>query len=136
MPIDLKNLNPGVRFYWPEDSDKEEWVELRDLTSVQQRKLLRECGVKPSKEFRVNPETRRMEAIEYYGSDPEVAEKFEALVYDAYIVDWNFETPDGQKIECNKDNKRILIEGHPKFRQWIDSCLEELRLHKGEVEKN
>ena len=139
MPFDLKNLNPSVRFYWP-DSGNEEWVELRLLTDQDRLQLVRETKKLRKHEFVLNPESKRMERVTYLDTDLDEEVMFQDKVTDHMIVNWNFKELDGAEIECNKENKLLMMNGSEIFKDWIMKCIEtmekDLEKQKELEEKN
>jgi len=139
MPFDLKNLNPPVRFYWP-DSENKEWVELRRLTDQDRLKFIRETRNLRKHEFVLNPDSKRMERVSYVDTDLDEEVAFQDKVTDHMIVNWNFCEADGTEIPCSKENKLLMMNGSEVFKTWIMKCIEtmekDIKERKESEEKN
>lgn len=132
MPIDFNTLDAPVRFYWPEDPEGKEWIELRLLDRHETTSLFKKANIKQTAEFKVNPQTKQLERVTYLESDLEKDIAFSDLMLDATITNWNFIKPDGEAIPCTKENK-IKIVNAPHIRTWIDDCIATMK--EGEKKK-
>jgi len=143
MPIDINNLNPGVRFGFPDD-DSEEWVSIRRLTQealsrigeeteknhVEYRQPLNEKG---KVNQRVPPQ--RVEWTEIIES-----KKKEEMLWDYSIEDWNLFDLEGKSVPCTLENKVKLMRESGSFPIfWADKIeiLNETEpAHEKALEKN
>lgn len=123
--IDLKNLNPPVRFYWSED----EWVDFRVLSDADLRKLRKEVTQKRVEYKKIDGVVER---IEYRDVDEE---KLTELINDYCIVDWSLVDTEGNQIPCSTENKNLLMLHHPKFSNWASKCLRRIRKDNELVEE-
>lgn len=135
MPFDLKNLNPPSRFFWPDDPEGKEWVEIRLVSEHDRLTLVKKVGISRKAVFKVNPNSKRMERIEFADTDMEKGEEFIAGLNDLTIVTWDLKTPDGKKIPCTKESKNALLGGSERFSLWIEKCLKTLRGSEEEQEE-
>lgn len=142
MPFDLNNLNPPLRFFWPDDPKNEEWVDFRLVADRERLAIIKEVGLDRKVVFKANPLTKAMNRIEYADTSIEKGEEFLHRMYDLQIVDWNLKTPkpDVKSIPCTKKNKVLLMTGSEKFNKWAEECLETLaatgKKEEEELEKN
>lgn len=121
--FDLNNLNPAIRFTWPENEN--EWVEFRLPTREDYRAVLDKLGIKPKAELKVNPVTKRMERIEYMPTSGKDAE-YDAEINDIRIADWHLISPDGEDIPCTRENKNLMMRRCPPFARWAEQCLADM----------
>ena len=129
MPFDLKNLNPPIRCEY----NDEEWVELRQPSPEDMKKIFQELGCKWKVDKILNSHTRRMERIEYLDIPKDRADIYEESIVDLKIVNWNLKTTDGEEIPCNRANKILLMRGEPKFAAWVEKQLIEAEQAEAEA---
>ncbi|RLB84405.1 MAG: hypothetical protein DRH26_19245 [Deltaproteobacteria bacterium] len=129
MEFNLKNLNPAARFFF-DDGNKKEWVEIR----VCPADVLEDINNKTSKE-----------KVEYkkgnrFVTQQKDSKKWRLLFWDYVIADWGGVTSDGQKLECNAENKATLMGGSIQFSTFVSDKLEVLTddnlKHTEAAEKN
>jgi len=130
MKFDLKNLNPGVWFTFPNQDGIEEAKlakvclrvasieDIRDIkakttTKVVEHKLLRSKRGAPSAHTLI------------YDDKTPAQEKLEQeMLWDLAITDWqNLEDSKGVAIPCNKANKIALMSDSVEFAGFISDCL-------------
>ncbi len=141
MPFDPDLLNPTKRFIWPQsDEMEEEWVELRIVPDEVNRDFFKQIGVKPKKQIVFDPKTRQPQFAKDFDLTDDQTDKFFELVTDYTIVNWHLVTPDGSTIPCTREAKFKFMKQSPQFANWINECLEsirvDLKLVKEEEEKN
>lgn len=134
MPWNTSDLNPPTRFYFIEDGkDTQEYVSLRLASDADNKKFFDQLGVREKVEKTFNPKTRSMERMTFFDTSDEQREKFNELVWDFSIVEWNLLSTETDKtgapikIPCTKENKVQFMRESPKFASWIAKCLESLR---------
>jgi len=137
IAIALEDLNPAVRFYFDDDNRESGWVELRALNGGAADDINKKWS-KKKVEYRVNPQTRRNERIEFVEVDADGAFR---EVTDYNIADWNIpDAKTGEPIPCTTDMKVTLMRGSPEFAQFVTKSLDTLRVDEAavavEVEKN
>lgn len=120
MPWDLENLNPPCRFFF--GSDGIEWVDLR-LASNADRRRIREESVKTRIEYKVNPETRRMERIEYVEVDEEALNR---AANRFAITGWSLVDKKGDPIAFTPENVDRLMGGSREFAEFVANGLRQL----------
>ena len=131
--FDLKNLNPGAKFYWDEETD--EWVKFRIMADADLRKLRKKCAKERVEYRRVGkgPPQR----FEYLEIDEDL---FTEEINDFCIVEWRLLDTEGNEIPCTREYKNLLMLHNPQFSDWAAECLEQLRSDikkkKEEEEKN
>ena len=135
MPFDLENLNPSARFYWGDG--KKEWVELRNISMKQLRKIRNEAVKKTVEYYR--PEESDIKPFRYENEDVD-HDKLDELLWDYQITDWRIVNPDGKEIPCTLENKLLLMGNSTKFADWVVKCLNQLasdeKAQREEAEKN
>jgi len=122
MPFDLKNLNESARFYWPE-SNKTEWVDLRNIPIGEIRKLRKIAVKKEVEYYRPDNSDERPFRYEVENIDDE---KFSEYLWDYQISDWHITDPDGNDIPCTLENKMLLMSNSMEFADWVVNCLNQL----------
>jgi hypothetical protein len=125
MAWNLKNLNPPARFHY---NDTEEWIELRNVSIAEVRKIQKETTQKRVDYFA--PEKGKPHRFEFEEKDED---KLFELLWDTQIVAWNLLDDKGNKIPCNKKNKLLLMGNSTEFSTWVVDCLNQLA--KDELEK-
>ena len=127
MPVDLKNLNPAVRFHYPDDDGKE-WIELRSMPLSEMRKL------------RSKAVTRKAEYYKGRRYDYEIIDEdmmFEAL-WDYQISGWYIFDSSGKEVQCNKKNKLLLMDNSREFFDFVTVSLDKIEAsdqEKAEIEE-
>lgn len=123
MPFDLENANPPARFYWPGDSENEEWVDFRIASDADLVGFRKQCVQETVeyKQFRKNGPYQRFvnEVVDF--------DKLRDLTNVFCIHGWSLRTPDGTPIPCTEENKKKLMFCSPAFSTWAAQCLEKLR---------
>ena len=133
MPFDISNTNPAERFYYPNyaeamemPEDKREWVELRlclgqALKDIEAKTVTKKVEhVQPlKKNGKVNLRAA-LQRIEYTETNEE---KYNELTFDHIICDWRLLDSDGNQIECNLENKLIML-GIFEFDRFVAESLE------------
>lgn len=126
--LDPDNLNPSVRFFWPE-SDNEEWVDFRVAAQEDLVTIRKKLGIKEKAFHVINPETRAVNRV--IGSNVEENEEKKQLITDELtdfcITDWSLLAPDGTEIPCTRENKIKFMNKSPVFAKWAADCLNEIR---------
>lgn len=137
--IDLDNLNPGARFPWPHGKEGSgEYVEFRVAADEDFRQFRKKIGAdsgKPKVDYQLNPETRRMERIEYAQLTKEQQEQLDDEVNDFSVTGWRLLDKKGREIPCTRGNKIKLWRGMPKFQAFGIKCLKRLREDAAEAAK-
>lgn len=109
--------NEGKWFWFDENNESEGGVLLRPLTVGEANKINKLCSKKEKKFTKKNV---------YQWSDIN-EEQYNKLVYDYCIVDWkNVVIEDGKEIECNQENKMLLMNNSMDFVNFILKHLESL----------
>jgi hypothetical protein len=117
MKIDIDNLNPGSWFFFFDDKPEEGRIKLRVLNTEMRSKIA-------DKTTEIKIEYRTSQRYEVEKVNTELASK---MMWDFIIVDWeNLLNNDGSPIECNIDNKYLLMTNEPGFAAFIAECLEKL----------
>lgn len=142
MPFDIDNdnsLNPAIRFDWPEDQSGE-WIELRLPSEADKKTFFEKAGVKEKVEYRTDKKTRMIQRITFFDSTPEQRDQYDEELWDFMIANWNMITPSDDHIPCTRENKVKLMRRSPRFRTWIDSCIEKMEAdilrYQESIEKN
>ena len=118
--FDLKNLNPGAKFYWDESTD--EWVVFRVMADADLRRLKNKCAKERVEYRRVGKGP--VQRFEYLEIDEDAMSE---EINDFCIVDWHLLDTDGNEIPCTRENKCLLMDYDPKFSTWAAECLEKIR---------
>lgn len=128
--FDLENLNPTTKFYWTEDEDiaeeNKEWVELRLINDEKSKEIHKSIGAKIKKELVKDKETRQMQYVRDFELTEKQIAQYDEEAWDYQIYNWKLITPNQQEIECNRENKILLMRKEPRFKAWIERCIEEL----------
>jgi len=134
--FDIDNLNPVARFYWPA-SKKTEWVDLRNIPIAEIRKLRKQAVAKNVEYYRPDNSEEKPFRYEVESIDDE---KFNEILWDYQIADWHILDLNGEKIECNLENKLKLMGHSIEFAEWVVKCLNQLAIDeqkkKEKLEKN
>jgi|WetSurMetagenome_2_1015567.scaffolds.fasta_scaffold232827_2 hypothetical protein len=113
MQFNLDALNPGVRFYFDEEGvspdPKQGWIELRQCSGDELTKITKQTRKKKETYRTVD---HRPQRFEYEAIDNELENR---LVWDYCITDWFLPEKSGRKIECNADNKVMMMTQSPTF---------------------
>lgn len=140
MPFDLNELNPSVRFNYPDENGRE-WVDFRLVDDTERERINKELGIEFKQILKANPLTKKMEWV--FDNDSLTREQSKALgneTLNYQISNWNLITNTGEKIECNKENKLKLVYGSPVFSKWVNQCLKSIEKvivdAEEELEKN
>ena len=124
MQIDLKNLNPGVVFYFDEDDKKGGHVILRVLYGAKLEVLTNQCRQKRV-EVKGSPPTR----FEYLDFKKNGEDKEFELTWDYCIMKWeNVIDANGVQIECTPENKVLLMRESPKFSSFVMDCVAKVNI--------
>ena len=119
MRFDLDDLNPGRWFPFDPSNPDGDGICLRVVPTVELRRMQTDCTIKGK------------------GIDQP---KFDAALWEYCIVDWRgVQDASGSEIECNAENKSILMGGAPDFSDFVTVCLDKIRESKlsgRELEKN
>lgn len=79
---------------------------------------------KRKSEFVLNPQTRKMERVNYFDQSADQEEKEREMIWDHAIVDWeNILDANGAPIPCTLENKLKLL-SIPVFARFIGRCLQ------------
>ena len=123
--FDLSDLNPPARFYY--GKEQKEWVDLRLAADEDLRAIRDGLGIKTRTEYKVNPETRRMDRIEYQDIGEDVALALNRAVNQFCIVGWHLEDNKGNEIPFTPDNVNLMMERSARFSGWVAKRLKKLR---------
>jgi hypothetical protein len=121
MPIDIKGLNAPAKFFYP-GSKKKEWVEFRTIPMSKLREWRKET-VKPKVEYHKTEDVDK--PFRYESEDVDDDKLFE-LMWDWQIVNWNIEDAENNSIECNKENKLLLISNSLEFSDFALASIKKL----------
>lgn len=111
MRFDLDDLNPGI---WVDHPIHDARIQLRALT-VEELEKIRKKTVKTKLEF------KRGQRFEVDVTDEQESQK---LTWDYCIVDWeNILDGNGNPMECNTENKLLLMRRSAKFASWVTDSL-------------
>jgi hypothetical protein len=122
MPFDLTNLNHSTRFYL--DEDQTEWIELRLPSRADIKRIMDKAKIRRKVEYVPNPKTRQLERLEYMDGDHD---RYVEVLVDYTITDWHLITADGQEIPCTTENKLLLHNESPNFKEAYDRFMDILR---------
>lgn len=135
MAWDLKNLNPPARFHYPDDTG-DEWVELRNLSIDDFRRLRKETTTYKIDYWRGN-KSEKPHRFEINEVDED---KLYKLMWEEQIVNWHILDTDGNKIPCTNKNKLLMMGNSIEFSAWTVECLNTLAKDelkkKDDLEKN
>lgn len=115
--------NEGTWFDFCPDKPGEGRICLRviDVPALNKMHLITRTKVR---EFKAERKHGKLQLIESEDVNEELENK---LLWDHCIVDWeNLNAPDGKTIECNQDNKKMVMEKYPFFARIVAGFLEEL----------
>ena len=121
MPIDIKNLNPPAKFFYP-GSKKKEWVEFRTIPMSKLREWRKETTT-PKVEYHTVDGVDK--PFRYESEDVDDDKLFE-LMWDYQIHDWNIKDNESKPIPCNKENKLLLISNSIEFSDFALSSIKKL----------
>lgn len=126
MKFDLKELNPGAWFSFP-DGDGKVCLRICDidiLDEIRRQTAIKEVEYKDGQrfEFQVDsPELKRLEL---------------ELTYDYCIIDWkNINDAEGKPIPCNKEMKILLMGKSVRFSRFVAECLVKLSADEASTKK-
>ena len=124
MPIDISNLNPPAKFFYP-GSKKKEWVEFRTIPMSKLREW-RKTTVTPKVEYH-SPEGSKadMQPWRYESEDVDDEKLFE-LMWDYQIANWNIRDANNKEIPCNKENKLLLISNSLEFSDFALASIKKI----------
>lgn len=122
MPVNLKDLNPSVRFHYPDD-DGEEWIELRTMPMNELRNLRKKAVTRKA-------EYHKGRRYDYEDVDENLM--FETL-WDYQISDWYIFDSDGKEVKCNKENKLLLMDNCREFFDFVTDCMD--KIDKDNIER-
>ena len=120
--FDLKNLNPGVKFFFDENDEKGSFVVLRTASAAALDNI-RKQAVKVKPEYRNNPKTNRLERIEVIEIDEALQSR---LLWDYAIMEWSIMDAEGKTIPCTADMKFLLMNESKVFSEFVSKCLDRL----------
>ena len=123
--IDLKGLKAPSRFFWP-GSDNE-WVDLRNITLEEYKKIRTETVSKRSEYHQVDGGRPYRYEVEDTDED-----KANELLWDYQIVDWNIVDSEGEKIPCTIENKLLLMGNSSEFVDFVVDSLNQLAKDEAE----
>jgi len=132
MKFNLSNLNPGTKFFFNEDDEKEGSVSLR-VCAGDDLRAIRKQSAQDKVEY------RRGSRIEYKKVNEEVEN---TLLWDFCIVEWEgvLSEETNQPIPCTKENKSLLMGKSPVFSKFVGDKLSILAdiedKEKEDLEKN
>ena len=131
MKIDLKNLNPGVTFYFDESDKKGGHVILRILSGAKLDAITNQCRQKRV-EVKGSPPTR----FEYLDFKKGGEDKEFELTWDYCLMSWQkVVDEDGKDIPCTPENKAILMRESPMFSSFVMDCVRKVNIaNKVQVE--
>lgn len=135
MPFDIKNVNPAERFYFPDYATamempeaKREWVELRlcvgqALKEIEDKTIAKKVEhVQPMKKSGKINRRAALQRIEYTEMNEEL---YYELTFNHTIYDWQLIDAAGNRIECNSENKIIMLKIF-EFNQFVGECMESM----------
>lgn len=128
MPIDIKGLNAPAKFFYP-GSRKKEWVEFRTIPMSKLREWRKET-VTPKVEYHKAEDVNK--PFRYETEDVDDDQLFD-LMWDYQIANWNIEDAEGKPIECNKENKLLLISNSLEFSDFALASIK--KLGKDEIKR-
>ena len=131
MKVNMKNLNSGEWFFFDDKKPDDGRINIRILSHGKLAEV-REKAFKTKREW--HGSVKR----EWTETDDSVRDR---IVWDYCIVDWeNLEDEDGNPIECNTDNKLLLMNNQPRFAALVENCLNRLneqeQIYRDYLEKN
>ena len=117
MKFNIKELNPGVWFYFNDDKPEEGGVCLRRMTSQRLKEINKETQS-------VKVEFRKRRRHEVVKTDDY---KHDLLFWDYCIADWvAVEDNEGNPIPPTPENKGLLMGGSPGFASFVAEGMEAL----------
>jgi hypothetical protein len=121
LPVDIHNLNKPAKFFYP-GSKKKEWIEFRTIPMSRLREWRKET-ITPKVEYHKVENINK--PFRYESEDVDDDKLFE-LMWDYQIYDWNIKDTDNKPIECNKENKLLLISNSLEFSEFALSSIKKL----------
>ena len=116
MKINMGELNPSVKFDFSDDEDSG-CIYLRVMSPGKLAEVRDQT-------FVTKVEYKNNNRFEYQEIDYETRDR---IIWDYCIHKWQGLTDDEDNaIECNTENKLKLINGHPGFAAFVNSCLDKL----------
>lgn len=117
MKINTKDTNPAVWFFVPNDPVGGK-MKLRVATAGHMKKIRHESNGPLLVEY------QQGQRFEYYKPDKVLYDK---LLWDYCIPEWeNIFNEDGEPMECNCDNRLLIINECIELSNWVGDCLEQL----------
>lgn len=125
MKFNLKDLNPGTKFYFDDDSPEEGYVIFR-ICNGTALDAIEAATTKKKYEYKKGA---RYEAVEVDHK------KRTHQIWDYCIVDWSgIEDADGVAIPCTTENKILLMSGSIQFAKFFSNSMDALNTLLSEIE--
>ncbi|GAG19376.1 unnamed protein product [marine sediment metagenome] len=117
MKFNMEDLNPGAWFYFNESDHDDGKILLRVLTTGKLSEI-REKSMETKVEYHNSNRHEFMVANDALRDE---------IIWDYCIIEWeNLDDDEGVPIECTTENKLKLMNNHPTFSSFIESCLTRL----------
>ena len=127
--------NDGIWFYFNDKNHDDGGVSLRSLSISDLTRIEKET-VTIKREFKKVTRRDPPQVFEIREVDEE---KRMNLQWDAMIVDWKNIEVDGEQLECNTENKVMMMSEYPEFAVFVGEAitkLVELQPSPEDLEKN
>ena len=133
MKFDLKNLNPGTWFTFPDqdevDEAKKAKISVR-IAAVEDVRTIKAKTTSKGVEYKVVRDKRGPgipKRFEFEARTSAQEQLEQEMLWDLAITDWkNLEDNAGTFIPCTKDNKITLMSGSVPFATFVAECLGKL----------
>lgn len=129
MKINLKDMNPGMFFVWPgESEDSKKGITVRPLNGTISKTI--------NKQSLISSKIKFTKAGQQYKDEIYNEAKRDQLIADYCIISWNgLEDEDGKAIPCTAENKDKIMNENPLLMEFVFDKINSITDYETEKEE-